>query len=439
MCANLGFGALDLSAAIRRVKNAAAGRMRRGAVTIARSVIIVRRMAVLRRTVVALIAAALALTATGGAQAQDYPNRPIKLVVAFTAGGTTDFVARLLAERLRTLLGQPVIVENRPGANGAIAAEYVAKSEPDGYTLFFTTVGAVAINPALRSNLAYDPIKDFAPVGMAVFNSTMLVVNAAMKVNSARELAALAKERPGAITIGITGLGAISHLGLELFQAAAGVKLQAVPYRGASQAVTDLLGGQLDGLFGDVPTIIAQVKAGKLKALAATSQERSDIFPDVPTFVEQGFADTVANQWAGMLAPALTPPAVIAKLNAALNAALNDADVRGKLAQAGVTPSPGTPEEFARDLAQEIARWGQLDPRQGHQRRIKPRGDHAALNPRGHRRDERSGRQLEGAMIVQSLVMAFTIAFLATAVLGHVLLLRAALRTGQNPKSGRAA
>ena len=198
-------------------------------------------MAVISRRLVALFAAALAVTATGSARAQDYPNRPIKLVVAFTAGGTTDFVARLLAERLRTLLGQPIIVENRPGANGAIAAEYVAKSDPDGYTLFFTTVGAVAINPALRSNLAYDPIKDFAPVGMAVFNSTMLVVNAAMKVNSARELAALAKERPGAITIGITGIGAISHLGLELFQAAAGVKFQAVPYRGAAQAVTDLL------------------------------------------------------------------------------------------------------------------------------------------------------------------------------------------------------
>ena len=317
-------------------------------------------MVIARRTLLALIVAALALAAARGADAQDYPSRPIKLVVAFTAGGTTDFVARLLAERLRTLLGQPVIVENRPGANGAIAAEYVAKSDPDGYTLFFTTVGAVAINPALRGNLAYDPIKDFAPVGMAVFNSTMLVVNASMPVNSARELAALAAERPGAITIGITGLGAISHLGLELFQAAAGVKFQAVPYRGAAQAVTDLLAGQVDGLFGDVPTVIAQIKAGKLKALAATSQERSDIFPAVPTFVEQGFRDTVANQWAGILAPALTPPAVVTKLNAALNAALADADVRGKLAQTGVMPSPGTPEEFARDLAQEIARWGQL-------------------------------------------------------------------------------
>jgi tripartite-type tricarboxylate transporter receptor subunit TctC len=317
-------------------------------------------MMVVRRPLAALILAALLLPALRGAQAQDYPNRPIRLVVAFTAGGTTDFVARLLSERLRSLLGQTVIVDNRPGANGAIAAEYVAKSEPDGYTLFFTTVGAVAINPALHGNLPYDPVKDFAPVGMAVFNSTMLVVNASMKIDSARELVALARARPGAITIGVTGLGAISHLGLQLFEATAGVKFQAVPYRGASQAVTDLLGGQLDGLFGDVPTVMAQVKAGKLKALAATSQERSAIFPDVPTFVEQGFADTVANQWAGTLVPAGTAPAVIAKLSGAFHAALTDADVRRKLAQAGVTPSPSTPEDFAHYLEQEIARWGKL-------------------------------------------------------------------------------
>jgi tripartite-type tricarboxylate transporter receptor subunit TctC len=323
---------------------------------------LVREIAVLRRCLGALLAAALAVSGApfGAAQAQDYPSRPIRLVVAFTAGGTTDFVARLLSERLKTTLGQSVIVENRPGANGAIGAEYVAKSEPDGYTLFFTTVGAVAINPAFRSNLPYDPVRDFAPVGMAVFNSTMLVVNAAMKVDSARDLAAMARERPGTITIGVTGLGAISHLGLELFQAAAGVKFQAVPYRGASQAVTDLLGGQLDGLFGDVPTIIAQVRAGKLKALAATSKERSDILPDVPTFVEQGFADTVANQWAGTLAPARTPQAVIARLNAGFSGVLNDPEVRDRLRQAGVTPSPSSPEEFGRYLQEEIARWGRL-------------------------------------------------------------------------------
>jgi tripartite-type tricarboxylate transporter receptor subunit TctC len=293
-------------------------------------------------------------------QAQDYPVRPIRMIVAFTAGGTTDFVARLLADKLKGPLGQTVVVENKPGANGAIGAEHVAKSDPDGYTLFFTTVGAVAINPALRSNLPYDPVRDFAPVGLAVRNSTMLVVNAAMKVSSAKELAALAKERPGTITIGITGVGAISHLGLELFQSAAGIKLQAVPYRGGAQAVTDVLGGQLDGVFADVPTIISQVKAGKLKALAATSRERSDIFPDVPTFVEQGFADTVADQWAGVLAPARTPPAIITRLNSAFAEVLSDPDVRSKLAQAGVTPSPSSAEEFGRYLQDEIARWSKV-------------------------------------------------------------------------------
>jgi len=290
--------------------------------------------------------------------AQDTFHRPIRLVVGFTAGGTTDFVARLLADRMRIALGQNAVVENKAGANGAIAAEYVAKSEADGSTLYFTTVGAVAINPALRDQLPYDPIKDFAPVGLAVFNSTMLVVNAAMQINSARELVALAKTKP--VSIGVTGLGAISHLGLELFQSAAGVKFQPVPYRGASQALADLLGGQLDGLFGDVPTIMSQVRAGKLKALAATSRERSDIFPDVPTFVEQGFADTVADQWAGTLARASTAPAVIAKLNGAFNAALTDPDVRAKLIQSGVTPSPGSPEDFGRYLRDEVARWGKL-------------------------------------------------------------------------------
>jgi tripartite-type tricarboxylate transporter receptor subunit TctC len=304
------------------------------------------------------VAAVTTLAWLGAAAAQDYPARPIRLIVAFTPGGTTDFVARLLADKLKGPLGQTVFVENKPGANGAIGAELVAKSEPDGYTLFFTTVGAVAINPAFRKNLSYDSLKDFAPIGLAVKNSTMLVVNVALKANSARDLAALTKERP--VTIGVTGLGAISHLGLELFQAAAGVKFQQVPYRGASQAVTDVLGGQLDGLFADVPTIISQVKAGKMKALAATSTNRSDIFPDVPTFVEQGFADTVADQWAGVMAPAGTPAGVVAKFNTAMVAVLNDAEVRGKLAQVGVTPTPSSPEEFSRYLKSEIDRWARV-------------------------------------------------------------------------------
>jgi tripartite-type tricarboxylate transporter receptor subunit TctC len=310
-----------------------------------------------RKSLAAILALG-AMMAASAAQAQDYPTRPIRLVVAFTAGGTTDFMARLIADKLKGSLGQAVIVENKPGANGAIGAEYVAKAEPDGYTLFFTTVGAVAINPGLRNDLPYDPVKDFAPVGLAAFNSTMLVVNSSMKVNSAQELAALAREKP--IAIGVTGIGAVSHLGLELFQSAAGIKLTVVPYRGGSQAITDILGGNLDGLMGDVPTVIAQIRAGKLKALAATSTQRSDIFPEVPTFVEQGFAGTVADQWAGVLAPAKTPPAVIAKLNGALTAALNDAELRAKFRENGVTPSPSTPDEFAKYLKDEIARYTRL-------------------------------------------------------------------------------
>jgi tripartite-type tricarboxylate transporter receptor subunit TctC len=320
---------------------------------------------VLYRLGLALALAGL-LTGSSPAQAQDYPNRPLRLVVAFTAGGTTDFVARLLADKMKSFLGQSVIVENRPGANGAIGAEFVAKSEPDGYTLFFTTAGAVAINPAFRKNLAYDPVADFAPVGLAVKNTTLVVVRSNLEANSAKELVELVKQRP--ITVGVTGLGAISHLGLELFQSAAGVKFQHVPYRGAAQAITDLIGGQLDGLVADVPTVLTQIRAGKIKALGATSQERSELFPEVPTLVEQGFPDTVADQWGAVLAPAKTPPAIIAKLNTAMLAALNDAELRGKLAQAGVIPTPSSPENFARYLQEEIARWGKLIREKG----IKP-------------------------------------------------------------------
>jgi len=312
-------------------------------------------------TFLRIAALAIAVIASCGiASAQDYPNRPVRLIVAFAPGGATDFTARIIADRAQAILGQPIAVENKPGANGAIGAEYVAKSDPDGYTLFFTTVGAVAINPALRSDLPYDPLKDFAAVGKAAVNSTILVVNADMKINSARELAELARKKPGSITIGITGRGAISDLGRQLFEDAAGITLQAVPYRGAAPAITDMLAGHLDGLFGDVPTIMGQVQAGKLKALAATSTERSDIFPEVPTFVEEGFAGVVGDNWAGVLAPAGTPAPVIAKFNAALVTALNEPDLRSRLHNAGVTPAPSTPEQFEKYLHEENARWGKI-------------------------------------------------------------------------------
>src|SRR5580693_5201627 len=312
-------------------------------------------------TFLRIAALAIAVIASCGiVSAQDYPNRPVRLIVAFAPGGATDFTARIIADRVQSILGQPIAVENKPGANGAIGAEYVAKSDPDGYTLFFTTVGAVAINPSLRSDLPYDPLKDFAAVGKAAVNSTILVVNADMKINSARELAELARKKPGAITIGVTGRGAMSDLGLQLFEAAAGIQLQSVPYRGAAQAITDILAGHLDGMVGDVPTVMAQVRAGRLKALATTSKERSDIFPNVPTFVEQGFAETVGDNWAGVLAPAATPASAIAKFNGAMVAALNDPELRERLHDIGTTPAPSSPVEFGNYLRAEIAHWGKV-------------------------------------------------------------------------------
>ena len=303
------------------------------------------------------LAAALVIFAGSLAYAQDYPTRPVRLIVAFTAGGTADRTARLIAAKMESTLGQAVAVENKPGGNGAVAAQYVAQSEPDGYTLFFTTAGAIAISPAFHPDLNYDPIKDFAPVGEAAINSPVLVVNAGMKVNSARDLADLARKKPGMITIGITGRGAMSDLALQLFEADAGIQLQSVPYRGAAQAITDVLGGRLDGLVGDIPTVLGQVRAGKLKALATSSKNRSDIFPDAPTFVEQGFAGVLGDNWAGVLAPAGTPAPVIAKFNAAMVAALKAPDLREQLRDVGTTPAPSSPQQFDVYMREEIARW----------------------------------------------------------------------------------
>ena len=248
------------------------------------------------------------------AAAQDFPSRVIRIVVAFPAGGPTDLVARLLADKVKAPLGQNVIVENKPGANGAIGADYVANGEPDGHLLFLTTVGAVAITPHL-SKPNYDSLRDFAPVTLVVRPTTILVVKPDMPVGSAKELAALAKDKPGAIPFASTGSGSMPHLALELFQAAAGVKFLHVPYRGAAPALTDLLGGQVQALFADTPVLLPHIQGGKLKPIAAASASRNPLLPDVSTLAEQGFADTVADNWYGLLAPAKTPPAVVAKLH----------------------------------------------------------------------------------------------------------------------------
>lgn len=310
----------------------------------------------------ALIAAAgiAAIAVTGSAAAQDYPSRPIRMVIAFPAGGPTDFVGRLLADKMKELLGQSVIIENRAGANGAIGADFVAKSEPDGHTLFLTTVGAVAITPGMRTDLPYDTMRDFAPITLVVRNTTILVVRSELPLNSARELAAQAKEKPGQIPFASTGLGSMPHLALELFQSAGGMKFLHVPYRGAAPAVTDLLGGQVQALFADAPVLLPQIEGGKLKPLGAASGARNPKLPNVPTLAELGYPDTQADNWYGLLAPARTPPAVIAKLNGAVVAAINDPAVRQKLVQSGAVPAPTSPTEFGQLLRSELERWGRI-------------------------------------------------------------------------------
>jgi tripartite-type tricarboxylate transporter receptor subunit TctC len=307
-----------------------------------------------------LATAAGAFLAGASAQTQDYPTRPIKVVIAFPPGGPTDFVGRLLADKLKDFLGQPVIIENKAGANGAIGATEVAKSAPDGYTLFLTTSGAVTITPNLRTDTPYDTLRDFAPITRVVDVNELLVVRPNLETNSAKDLVAMAKAKPGTLAFASTGIGSPPHLTLELFQASAGVKFVHVPYRGAAPAITDLLGGQVTAMFADAPVLLPHIQSGRLKPLAVASTQRNPVLPDVPTLAEEGYANTVCDNWYGLLAPAKTPPAIIARLNRAMKAALADPDISAKLLNVGAVPAATTPEEFSQFLRDELARWGKV-------------------------------------------------------------------------------
>jgi len=310
----------------------------------------------------AKLAAAFVLLAIAipAAQAQDLPNKPIHVVIAFPPGGPTDFVGRLVADKLKDILKQTIIIENKPGANGAIGADYVAKAQPDGTTLFLTTMGAVAITPHMRTDVPYDVLRDFAPITLVVRNTTLIVVKADSPANSMKDLAAMAKAKPGELTFASTGVGANTHLALELFQAAAGVKFVHVPYRGAAPALTDLLGGQVNVFSADAAFLNAHIKGGKIKALGAASGQRNPMLPDVPTLAEQGYPDTTIDNWYGLLAPSKTPPAVIAKLHDAFAAAINDPVVKEKLIQSGAIPVADSPAEFGKFLKAEYDRWGKV-------------------------------------------------------------------------------
>jgi tripartite-type tricarboxylate transporter receptor subunit TctC len=320
------------------------------------------------RFVGALFAALL--VAASPAAAQDYPTRTIRIVVAFPPGGPTDFVARLLADKLKGSLGQNVIIENKPGANAAIGADYVAKSDPDGYTLFFTTSGAVVINPHMRADLPYDPVRDFAPVSLLVNTMEVLVVKADSPIKSAGDLVALAKSRPEGIAMASTGVGSPPHLALELIKGATGANIVHVPYRGAAQAVTDVIGGQVLAMFADLPVLLPQIRGGTMRAIGVGSRQRAPVLPDVPTFDEQGIKDVYADNWYALFAPAKTPSAVVAKINAAVVAAINDPEVSRKLIDLGAVPATGTPAQLVDFLKSELARWGKVIA----EKNIKPEG-----------------------------------------------------------------
>ena len=305
------------------------------------------------------LGASLALVASW-ASAQAYPVKPIRIVVPFPPGGATDILARDVAQKLTEAWGQQVIVDNRPGAGGNIGSELVAHSAPDGYTLEMGTVGTHAINASLYAKMPYDHVKDFAPVILVAGVPNVLVVNNAVPANSVAELIAYAKANPGKLNFASSGNGTSIHLSGELFKVMAGVQMTHIPYKGSAPALQDLLGGQVQLMFDNLPPSLPQIKAGKVRALAVTSLTRAPALPDVPTVAESGLPGFEASSWFGILAPAGTPPAIVAKLNAEIAKWLATPEAKEKLAKQGANAAGGTPEDFAKHIAAETAKWAKV-------------------------------------------------------------------------------
>jgi tripartite-type tricarboxylate transporter receptor subunit TctC len=308
----------------------------------------------------ALTFALAVIFAAGTARADDYPSRPIRLVVPYAAGGGADSVARIVARRVSETIGQPIVIENRGGAGSIIGTELVKNSNPDGYTLLLGQSGPISINPAIYKNLPYDPVKDFAPVTMTTAYPYMMMVSPALGVKTLQEFVALARRKPGEMNYGTTGVGAANHLVTELFDSKAGIKMTHVPYRGTALAITDLLAGHVQMVFADPITALPQMKAGTLIALAVTSRERSPVAPDVATISESGYPGFDAIGWHGILAPARTPPAVIDRLNAEIVQALKDPATAALLEQQAMQTVGNSPDTFAAFIQHDIAIWKQV-------------------------------------------------------------------------------
>jgi len=303
-----------------------------------------------------LFIAALAFAAP--AASQQFPSRPVKIVVPTSAGGATDSFSRAIAQRLAEGWSQPVVVENRPGANQIIGADYVAKSAPDGYTILIGQTAHFSINPWLYSKLAFDSQKDFIPVVLLADAPNVMVVNPDSPMKNLADVVTQAKATPEGMALATPGNGTVSHLTGELFQKTAGFKFTHVPYKGAAAALTDVMGGRVPVMLSSVPTALSQIKAGKLRPVAVSADKRSPALPDVPTIGEQGYAGFNAGTWYGLLVPAGTPPEVVKAINAAANEAIKLPEVREKVLAEGGDVSGGTPEKFAAMMKADYEKWG---------------------------------------------------------------------------------
>ena len=295
-----------------------------------------------------------------GSAAQTYPSKPIRMICPFAPGGGTDFVARIVGKELSDALGQSLVIENRGGAGGAIGTEIAAKATPDGYTLLLGSAGPLAIQPGLTTRLRYDPLKDFAPITQVASMPFVLVVHPSLPVKSVQEFIALARAKPGQLNYGSPGTGSTTHLAAELLKMVAKINVVHVPYKGVAPALADLVGGQVQFMSGDLSSVMPQVKAGRLRALAVTGEKRSSFVPELPTIAESGVPGYAASGWFGVLAPAATPRGIITRLNAVIVKGIRGAEAHQRLAALGGDVVANTPAQFAAYMREDLAKWSKL-------------------------------------------------------------------------------
>ena len=300
------------------------------------------------------------MLSAGMASAQHYPHKAIRFIMPYPAGGSIDIAGRVVAQQLADNLGQQVVIDNRTGAGGIVGTETAARAAPDGYTLVMGGTGTLALSPHLQRKLPYDPVKDFAPVTLLVIVPYVLVVPAALKVNSVGELIALAKSRPDQINYGSGGNGSAPHLAAELFKTMAGVRLVHVPYKGSTPAINDVIAGQVQLTFTGIPSVIAHIKSGRLRPIGVTSAARAAALPDVPTIRESGVPGYEVSPWFGVLVPARTPPALVTRLNGEIVKVLRSQAIRERFAAEGVEPVGNTPAQFASYIKVELIKWGKV-------------------------------------------------------------------------------